>query len=108
MFQPVKARQDYICEHCGELILTGSYYEHNDQIFHIECIWDDIYNGMAQNSYEGAREYFFSLQKYLGHWPYYGLDTEETYLKDLELVKHNNRMLGESLVEIRLRYLTEK
>lgn len=109
MFQPIKAREDLICKHCGELIPTGTYYENYNGLFHLECIWDDIYNNMYQNSYEGAREYFLSLQKHIGRWPYYGLDTEETYLSDLELVKHNNRLIGESLVVLQkcLNYLLD-
>jgi len=95
MFQPLKTRRDLICEHCGEIIPTGSYFEYfKDGYYHIECLWDNIYNGMALNSYEEARAYFLSLQSKVGHWDYYGLDTEETYLSDLELVKHNNRVIG--------------
>lgn len=109
MFQPIKAREDLICVHCGELIPAGTYYENYNGIFHIECLWDDVYNEMYQNSYEAAREYFLSLQKNIGHWPYYGLDTEETYLSDLELVRHNNRVIGESISFMRdcLKYLTD-
>ena len=94
IFLPVKATTDLICEHCGEIIPVGTYFEvYRNNDYHIECIWDKLINKKENNSYNEAESYFFSLQQYIGRWPGYGLDVEEDYISDLELVKANNRYL---------------
>ena len=94
MFLPVKSLTDVICEHCGEIIPVGTYFEvYRNNDYHIECIWDKLINKKENNSYNEAESYFFSLQQYIGRWPGYGLDVEEDYISDLELVKANNRYL---------------
>ena len=94
MFDPVKATTQTICSHCGQIIQIGTYYEmYRNKDYHIECIWDKLIGNNESNSYSEAEKYFYSLQKYIGHWPAYGLDVEEDYLSDLELVKVNNRYL---------------
>ena len=95
MFDPVKSISQTICEHCGQIIPTGIYYEEfkgND--YHLECIWDKLVNKLEHNTYSEAEKFFFSLQKYVGQWPAYGFDVEEDYLSDLELVNANNRYLN--------------
>ena len=93
MFDPVKTREDLICSHCGEIIPKGTYYEeYQNGCYHLECIWDKLY-GEKSKSYEDCREYFFSLQQYIGNWPS-DLDIEDDYLIDLEFVKSNDRRLG--------------
>lgn len=93
MFDPIKTRNDLICSHCGEIIPKGSYYEeYQGQNYHLECIWDKLY-GEKSKDYQDCREYFFSLQKYIGNWPV-KLDIEDDYLIDLEFVKSNDRRLG--------------
>ena len=83
-----------ICKHCGKVIPIGTYYEnYRKGDYHIECIWDKLVNNMSENSYQEAEKFFFSLQQYVGNWPGHGFDVEEDYLSDLELVKHNNRIL---------------
>lgn len=95
MFDPYKTRYDLICEHCGEIIPTATYYEeYHKKNYHLECIWDKLYNETNSNDYEDCREFFFSLQKYIGNWPNVGLDIQEDYETDLELVKINDRKLG--------------
>ena len=87
-----KTTEDLICEHCGNIIPKGSYYEEfRKQDYHIECIWDKLINKKSSNEYELAREFFFSLKQYIGDWPAYGYDIEESYVSDLELVQHNDR-----------------
>ena len=46
--------------------------------------------GEKSKDYQDCREYFFSLQKYIGNWPV-KLDIEDDYLIDLEFVKSNDR-----------------
>lgn len=95
MFDPYKTRYDLICEHCGEIIPTATYYEeYHKKNYHLECIWDKLYNETNSNDYQDCREFFFSLQKYIGNWPNVGLDIQEDYETDLELVKINDRKLG--------------
>ena len=95
MFDPYKTRYDLICEHCGEIIPTATYYEeYHKKNYHLECIWDKLYNETNSNEYQDCREFFFSLQKYIGNWPNVGLDIQEDYETDLELVKINDRKLG--------------
>ena len=95
MFDPYKTRYDLICEHCGEIIPTATYYEeYHKKNYHLECIWDKLYNETDSNDYQDCREFFFSLQKYIGNWPNVGLDIQEDYETDLELVKINDRKLG--------------
>lgn len=95
MFDPYKTRYDLICEHCGEIIPTATYYEeYHKKNYHLECIWDKLYNETNSNEYQDCREFFFSLQKYIGSWPNVGLDIQEDYETDLELVKINDRKLG--------------
>ena len=53
---------------------------------------DKLINKKEQDSYENAKEFFLSLQKFIGNYPAYGYDVEEDYVSDLELVKHNYRM----------------
>lgn len=94
MFSPLKSTTQLICKHCGRVIQIGTYYEsYRNQDYHIECIWDKLINKMPENSYQASEEFFFSLQEYIGKWPAYGFDVEEDYVSDLELVKHNNRLL---------------
>lgn len=103
MFSPLKTVETRICAHCGEIIPTASYYEtYRKQDYHIECIWDKLTGKHTENSYEDARSYFFSLQEYIGNWPPYGLDVEEDYLLDLDLVKHNDRTTHNETFEHRL------
>ena len=91
MFDPFKTRYDLICDYCGEIIPTGTYYEeYEKKNYHLECIWDKYFNTNSE-SYEDCKEFFMSLQKHIGNWPPYQLDCEEDYLSDLELVKINNR-----------------
>jgi hypothetical protein len=91
MFDPRKTRYDLICDYCGEIIPTGSYYEeYNKNNYHLECIWDKYFNTESQ-CYEDCKQFFMSLQKHIGNWPAYELDCEQDYLSDLELVKINNR-----------------
>ena len=92
MFFPYKTRKDLICSHCGSVIPTATYYEeYEGQNYHLECIWDKICNKKDSNEYDLARKYFLSLQKFIGKWPANGLDIEEDYLTDLDLVKTNDR-----------------
>ena len=93
MFDPIKTREDLICSHCGEIIPKGAYYEeYQGRCYHLECIWDKLY-GEKSKDYMDCREFFFSLQKYIGNWPV-TLDIEDDYLIDLEFVKSNDRRLG--------------
>lgn len=93
MFSPYKATSQLICAYCGKPILLGNYYEnYRNKDYHIECIWDKLINKKEQDSYENAKEFFLSLQKFIGNYPAYGYDVEEDYVSDLELVKHNYRM----------------
>ena len=95
MFDPYKTRYDLICEHCGEIIPTATYYEeYHKKNYHLECIWDKLYNETNSNDYQDCREFFFSLKKYIGNWPNVGLDIQEDYETDLELVKINDKKLG--------------
>lgn len=92
MFYPEKTRKDLICAHCGEIIPVGSYYEeYQRNNYHLECIWDKLCNETKSNDYQDCREFFFSLQKHIGKWPAIGLDIEDDYLIDLDLVKGNDR-----------------
>ena len=92
MFDPYKTRYDLICSHCGEVIPSGNYYEsYEGQPYHLECIWDKLYNEINSNDYEDCRDFFFSLQKYIGNWPAYGLDIQDDYESDLFLVQSNDR-----------------
>jgi hypothetical protein len=87
-----KTTEDLICEHCGSIIPKGSYFEEFRKAnYHIECIWDKLINHKSSNEYELAREFFFSLKQYIGDWPAYGYDIEDSYVSDLELVQHNDR-----------------
>jgi len=94
MFDPIKTRQDLICQHCGEIIPVGTYYENYHGNYHLECIWDKLCNTNPHNiSYEDSREFFFGLQQYLEQWPNIELDTQDDYEADLEFVKINDRRL---------------
>ena len=94
MFDPIKARTQEVCAHCGQIIPTGTYYEdYRNKPYHLECIWDKLINKTSGNTYSDAEKFFFSLQKHIGRWPAYGLDVQEDYISDLELVKANNRYL---------------
>lgn len=92
MFSPDKTRYDLICSHCGNIIPKGSYFEeYRSQNYHIECMWDMFFNENTDKDYETAKEFFYSLQKYLRLWPFHGLDTKDDYKFDLDLVKSNDR-----------------
>lgn len=92
VFMPIKSTTELICNHCGVIIPIASYYEeYRNKNYHIECLWDQLYNNMPENDYKSAKDYFHSLEQYVGNWPAYGLDVEEDYVSDLELVKHNER-----------------
>lgn len=93
MFYPEKTRDDLICSHCGEIIPRGTYYElYNNGTYHLECIWDKLCREEKHEiNYDNSREFFFGLQRYLGHWPNVGLDIQDDYEFDLDLVKHNDR-----------------
>lgn len=92
MFYPGKAREDLICKHCGEIIAQGTYYEEfKQEPYHLECIWDKLINNKKSNNFEQAATFFHSLEQYVRNWPGYGYDTEEDYLHDAELIKHNSR-----------------
>ena len=94
MFSPDKTRNDLICSHCGNIIPKGSYFEeYRRQNYHIECMWDMFFNENTDGEYETAKEFFYSLQKFLRLWPFHGLDTKEDYMYDLELVKSNDRRI---------------
>ena len=95
MFDPYKTRKDLICSHCGEIIPCGTYYEsYENSPYHLECIWDKLCNDNISNDYQDCREYFFSLQKYIGDWPSSGLDIQDDYESDLFLVTSNDRKIG--------------
>lgn len=94
MFDPEKTRQDLICEHCGEVIPVATYYEqYQGNNYHLECIWDKLCNDKTSNQYQLARDYFFSLQEFIGKWPA-NFEIEDDYLMDLDLVKGNDRKTG--------------
>ena len=94
MFYPLKSTSQLICKHCGRIIPIGTYYDtYRNKDYHIECLWDHLINKMPENSYSESEKFFFSLEQYIGDWPAYDFDVEEDYLSDLELVKHNNRIL---------------
>lgn len=96
MFSPEKTRYDLICDYCGEIIPTGTYYEEwKRKNYHLECIWDKICNDSKRNEHEKAEEYFLSLEKTLDNWDY-SKDCPDDYESDLELYKINKRKLGES------------
>ena len=95
MFYPEKTRYDLICKHCGSIIPIGTYYEcYENNNYHLECIWDKFCNEHNFNEYQNCRNYFFSLQDNIGHWPSIGLDIEDDYIMDLDLVKSNDRKTG--------------
>lgn len=92
MFDPMKTREDLICDYCGEIIPVANYYEfYKGKNYHIECIWDKLCNKEKSNNYEDCREFFFSLQN-IEKWPATGLDVEEDYKIDLDFVKNNDRI----------------
>lgn len=91
MFDPSKARYNLICEHCGEIIPVGSYYEYwRGKNYHLECIWDKLTNDMKSNTHENALNYFLSLQELLDNWDE-TIDCKADYESDLELFKTNER-----------------
>ena len=91
MFSPYKTREDLICEHCGEIIPVGTYYEEwKRKDYHLECIWDKLCNDKKYNTHEDAERYFLSLQDLLSDWPG-NLDCQDDYESDLELYKSNQR-----------------
>lgn len=91
MFDPYKSRYDLICEHCGEIIPTGSYYEEwHGKDYHLECIWDKLTNDKKSNTHEEALKYFLSLEEFIDNWDG-GLDCLTDYESDLELYKNNKR-----------------
>lgn len=93
MFSPYKTREDLICDHCGEIIPTGTYYEEwKRKDYHLECIWDKLCNETKSNTHEQAEEYFLSLEKTLDNWDY-SKDCPDDYESDLELYKVNQRKL---------------
>lgn len=95
MFDPIKTRQDLICKHCGSIIPVATYYEYyQGNNYHLECIWDKLCNECKSNDYSDCREFFFGLQEHIGNWPAMGLDIEDDYLIDLDLVKSNDRRVG--------------
>ena len=95
MFDPIKTRQDLICDYCGEIIPIGTYYEYyQNKNYHLECIWDKLCNETPSNNYEDCREFFFGLQQYLDNWPSVGYDIQYDYEIDLDLVKVNDRKIG--------------
>lgn len=101
MYSPIKAREELICKYCGKVIPVGTYYErYRQNNYHIQCIWDSLLNDKQQDSLENATKFFLSLQKYIGNWPAYDFDTEDDYVKDLEIYKHNLRITSkqESLI----------
>ena len=94
MFFPEKTRYDLICNHCGEIIPTATYYEeYQGNNYHLECIWDKLYNETSSNDYQDCREFFFSLQQYIGNWPN-NLDIQDDYEIDLDFVRMNDRKTG--------------
>ena len=91
MFFPEKTRNDLICDHCGEIIPVGNYYEYyQGKNYHLECIWDKLCNKKQSKDYQDCREFFFSLQR-IRKWPATGLDVQDDYKIDLEFVKNNDR-----------------
>ena len=95
MFDPIKTRQDLICDYCGEIIPVSTYYEYyQNKNYHLECIWDKLCNETPSNNYEDCREFFFGLQQYLDNWPSVGYDIQYDYEIDLDLVKTNDRKTG--------------
>lgn len=108
MFQPIKATTDHICAHCGNIIPIATYYDtYRSEDYHIECIWDHLVNNMTQNSYLEAEKFFFSLEQNIGNWPGYGFDVEQDYIDDLELVKHNNRILKREPFSESIKYINK-
>ena len=94
MFTPFKATEQYVCKHCGKNIEIGTYFEeYRHHPYHIECIWDKLVNEKSTNSYYESEKFFWELKDLIGDWPPYGFDVEDDYISDLELVKHNNRLL---------------
>ena len=92
MFSPYKTREDLICDYCGEIIPTATYYEEwKKKNYHLECIWDKLCNNNKSNSHEKAEEYFLSLEKLLDNWDY-SMDCPDDYESDLELYKVNKRL----------------
>lgn len=92
MFYPEKTRNDLICSHCGNIIPKGSYYEeYQRKNYHLECLWDSLFNEKSDHTQETAKDFFYSLKKYLRLWPFHGLDTKDDYKFDLELVQSNDR-----------------
>ena len=91
MFFPEKTRNDLICDHCGEIIPVGNYYEYyQGKNYHLECIWDKLCNKKQSKDYQDCREFFFSLQR-IRKWPATGLDVQDDYKIDLEFVRNNDR-----------------
>ena len=90
MFSPYKTRKDLICNHCGDIIPVGSYYEEwHKEPYHLECIWDRLSNDTKSNEHENCIEYFLSLQE-LKPWPG-DFNCQDDYISDLELFKANQR-----------------
>lgn len=93
MFSPYKTKEDLICEHCGDIIPIGTYYEYwNGKNYHIECIWDKLCNDKKSNEHYLAEKYFLSLEKLLDNWDY-SMECPDSYTSDLELYKVNKRKL---------------
>lgn len=93
MFFPEKTRQDLICTHCGEIIPNATYYdEYEGKPYHLECIWDRFYSRNKSRDYEECQKFFMDLKRFIGRWPANGLDVEQDYIDDLNLVEHNKRI----------------
>ena len=91
MFSPYKTREDLICEHCGDIIPVGTYYEYwKGKNYHLECIWDKLCNDNTSNEHYLAEKYFLSLEKLLDNWDY-SKECPDNYISDLELYKANKR-----------------
>jgi hypothetical protein len=88
-FDPYKTREDLVCEHCGEIIPTGSYYEEwHKKNYHLECIWDKFCNELDSNDHEKAKEFFLGLND--TEWDF-SKQCKDDYDSDLELYKSNER-----------------
>ena len=100
-----KTRYDLICKHCGEIIPTGSYYEeYLNGDYHLECLWDHIFNEKDSNNHADAIDFFLSLEKYIkpdkrrtkDFWTKH-MDCLDEYLSDLSLFRTNERKFKDIL-----------
>ena len=94
-----KSKSDLICKHCGEIIPQGMYYEeYQGGDYHLECLWDHIFNEKESNDHKLSTEFFLSLEKYAkpdkrrtkDFWTKH-MDCLDEYISDLSLYRANER-----------------